>query len=96
MEHKTLIREQAGKIAASGVLGRSRSYARLLDFLVERSAEGRAPKEIEIATEVFGKGADFDPSQDSMVRVYAHNLRQKIRQFYEGEGRHEPHRITIS
>lgn len=96
MEHIGVIREQAGKIVASGVLGRSKSYTRLLEFLVERSAEGRTPKEIEIATEVFGKGADFDPSQDSMVRVYAHNLRQKIRQFYEGEGRHEPHRITIS
>lgn len=89
------IREQARKIAASGVLGRSRSYRRLLEFLVERAAEGRTPKELEIASEVFGKGADFDPAQDSMVRVYAHHLRQKIRQYYDGAGREEPWRLTI-
>lgn len=91
-----IIREQAEKISASGVLGRSRSYSRLLDYLVESSNSERAPKEIEIATEVFGKDGDFDPSQDSMVRVYAHNLRQKIRQYYEGEGRDQAHRITIA
>ena len=36
--------------------------------------------------EVFGKGADFDPSQDSMVRVYAHNLRQKLDHYYATDG----------
>lgn len=89
------IRDQAQKIAASGVLGRSRSYKRLLEFLVGCAAEDRTPKELEIATEVFGRGADFDPTQDSMVRVYAHHLRQKIRQFYEGAGRDEPWRLSI-
>ena len=73
-----LLQEEAQKIERSGALGRSRSYVRLLGFLVECSLNGRTPKELEIAMEVFGKGADFDPSQDSMVRVYAHNLRQKL------------------
>jgi len=95
MDENEIIREQAEKIDASGVLGRSRSYARLLAFLVACSADGRTPKELEIAAEVFGKGADFDPSQDSMVRVYAHNLRQKLKQFYETSGRDEAHRIAL-
>ena len=81
-----LIREQAALIVASGVLGRSRSYRSLFDYLVHNSLNGRAPKEIEIAAEVFSRDKSFDPAQDSMVRVYAHNLRQKIRQFYETEG----------
>lgn len=89
------IREQAQKIARSGVLGRSRSYAKLLEFLIERSLEGHTPKELEIAVEVFGRDADFDPSQDSMVRVYAHNLRQKIHQFYSDAGRDEAQQIAI-
>ena len=71
-EQSDLLQEEAQKIERSGALGRSRSYARLLEFLVECSLKGRTPKELEIAMEVFGKGADFDPSQDSMVRVYAH------------------------
>ena len=44
-----LIREQAAKIVQSGALGRSRSYGRLLEFLVECAANSRTPKELEIA-----------------------------------------------
>jgi hypothetical protein len=90
------LREQAQKIASSGALGRSRSYARLLDFLVGCAASGRTPKELEIAAEVFGKGPDFDPSQDSMVRVYAHNLRQKLEHYYATEGRGEAQRLALA
>ncbi len=90
------LREQAQRIASSGALGRSRSYARLLEFLVDCAAAGRAPKELEIAMEVFGKGADFDPSQDSMVRVYAHNLRQKLEHYYATDGRNEPQQIALA
>ncbi len=90
------LREQAQKIASSGALGRSRSYSRLLEFLVDCAAAGRAPKELEIAMEVFGKGADFDPSQDSMVRVYAHNLRQKLEHYYATDGRSEPQQLALA
>jgi hypothetical protein len=90
-----IIREQARRIEDSGVLGRSRSYSRLLRFLVDCSAAGRTPKELEIATEVFGKGPDFDPSQDSLVRVYAHNLRQKLEQYYAKGGAGETHGIAV-
>lgn len=91
-----LLREQLSKIAASGALGRSRSYARLLEFLVDCAAQGRTPKELEIAMEVFAKGADFDPSQDSMVRVYAYNLRQKLEHHYATAGRGEPRQLTLA
>jgi hypothetical protein len=89
------IREQVEKISRSGALGRSRSYAKLLDFLVACTLEGRMPKEHEIATEVFKRGADFDPSQDAMVRVYAHHLRQKLESYYAEQGRGEPRRIVV-
>jgi len=95
-EELDLLREQARKIEKSGALGRSRSYARLLEFLIDASQAGRVPKELEIAMGVFGKGADFDPSQDSMVRVYAHNLRQKLEHFYATEGRAEPRRLMLA
>ena len=96
MEDLNLLREHADRIVRSGALGRSRSYARLLEFLVACSSEGRTPKELEIAMEVFGKGPDFDPSQDSMVRVYAHNLRQKLDQFYAAEGRADSGRLSLA
>jgi hypothetical protein len=96
--HETLeaMQEQSRKIERSGALGRSRSYVRLLDFLIDCSASGRVPKELEIATEVFGKSSDFDPSQDSMVRVYAHNLRQKLEHYYATEGRGEPRQLSLA
>lgn len=90
-----IIRAQADKILASGVLGRSRFYSALLEYLVACHERGYAPKEIEIAAEVFNRGEEFDPSQDSMVRVYAHNLRQKLQQFYSDAGREEAEQITI-
>lgn len=77
-----VIRFQVETILASGVLGRSRFYAAMLRYLADCAERGHAPKEIEIAAEVFNRGAGFDPSQDSMVRVYAHNLRQKLQQYY--------------
>ena len=91
-----VLREQAAKIAGSGALGRSRSYGRLLEFLVDCAQNGRTPKELEIAIEVFGRGADFDPSQDSMVRVYAHNLRQKLEHYYATAGRAEPEQLVLA
>jgi hypothetical protein len=68
----------------------------LLEFLVECAHSGRTPKELEIAMEVFGRGADFDPSQDSMVRVYAHNLRQKLEHYYATAGRNEPRQLLLA
>jgi hypothetical protein len=91
-----LLREQAQKVIQSGALGRSRSYARLLEFLVDCATSGRVPKELEIAIEVFGRGADFDPSQDSMVRVYAHNLRAKLEHHYATAGRGETPQLTLA
>lgn len=94
-EQHDQIRDQAAKILASGALGRSRSYARLLEFLVDCTLEGRTPKEHEIATTVFNRGPDFDPGQDSMVRVYAHHLRQKLDNYYSTTGRGEAVRIVV-
>jgi hypothetical protein len=89
------IRKQVDRILASGVLGRSRFYAALLKYLADCADRGHTPKEIEIAAEVFSRGEDFDPSQDSMVRVYAHNLRQKLVQYYADSGSDETEQISI-
>ncbi|MGH8149964.1 MAG: hypothetical protein ACRETB_08330 [Steroidobacteraceae bacterium] len=77
------------------MLGRSRLIRHLFDFLVDCSLTDRAPKEIEVAIDVFGKDAQFDVSQDAMVRVYIHKLRRKLEEFYDGPGRGEPERLAI-
>jgi hypothetical protein len=85
----------AERIRSSGVLGRSHLTQRLFDFLVGCALSGRAPKEIEVAIDVFGKDARFDVSQDAMVRVYIHKLRRKLEEFYSGPGRSDPDRLVI-
>jgi hypothetical protein len=89
------LRAHAERIKASGVLGRSPLMQRLFDFLLECSIVGKAPKEIEVAVDAFGKGAEFDVSQDAMVRVYIHKLRRKLEEFYAGAGAGEGVRLSI-
>jgi hypothetical protein len=94
MHDQASLQEQAEKIRVSGVLGQSR-LIRLFNFLVECSATATIPKEAVIAADVFDKTTAFDVSQDSIVRVYIHNLRRKLDQFYAGPGKDEPVRLVL-
>ncbi len=83
------------RIEASGVLGRSPVYARLLKYLADATKRDKTASEVEIATDVFGKGGDFDSNQDSLVRVYVHNLRQRLDRYYEELGDSPLRRLSI-
>ncbi len=83
------------RIIDSGVLGRSRHYQALLEYLVQCSIEGKSPKEFELALEVLGKGEDFDVSSDSSVRVYVHQLRKKLDSYYQNYEPGATQRIVI-
>jgi len=67
---------------------RSPKMARLLTYLVEQKLAGRGEgcKEIVIAAEVYGRGQDYDPSVDSLVRVEISRLRGKLRAHYATAG----------
>lgn len=82
-------------IEASGVLGRSKKYAELLRYLVECAIHSKTPKELELAISVLGKPESFDVSSDSSVRVYIHQLRKKLDQYYQELGQLDSHRIII-
>jgi hypothetical protein len=75
------LRLEVERIQVSGVLGEARQR-RLFDYLAEKSLAGQSPKEIAIAMDVFGKSPNFDVSQDALVRVYIHNLRKALDDFY--------------
>ena len=76
------------KIATSSVLQNSESLCRLLRYLARYTVQhpGSHLKEYQIATEVFGRSADFDPQADSTVRVQVGRLRQKLQEYYHTEG----------
>ncbi len=86
----------ADRIRASGLLGRSGQLGRLFDYLVECSVLEKSPKEIDIAVEALGRGAEFDVTQDAVVRVYVHKLRRRLDEFYGGPGGEESQRIVIA
>ena len=87
---------RADRIRASGVLGRSGQLSRLFDYLVECSVLGKSPKEIDIAVEALGRGAEFDVTQDAVVRVYVHKLRRRLEEYYNGPGSGETQRIVMA
>ncbi|MQP68416.1 hypothetical protein GE253_24150 [Niveispirillum sp. SYP-B3756] len=79
--------EEVIKVRAELTNARSATLLQLFNFLVERSQDERAPKEIEIALAVFGRdgASDTATSLDSGVRVYVHRLRKRLGDFYAGK-----------
>lgn len=89
------LRALCRRIIQSGELGRSRTYAAILEYLAEQAIAGASPKEISIAMEVLGRSSDFDVGKDSIVRVHVYHLRNKLNTYYAKHGRDEPWRIDI-
>src|ERR1700757_2546947 len=84
--------QQIDKLVGSHVLHGSESLCKLLRYLAQHALRdpGARLKEYQIATEVFGRPADFDPQSDSMIRVQAGRLRAKLAGYYGAEGAEDP------
>src|SRR5215471_14035518 len=82
------LQSEIERLIASHTLHGSESLCKLLRYLGKQALEhpGVPVKEYQIATEVFGRQADFDPQLDSMVRVQAGRLRSKLTEYYGTEG----------
>lgn len=59
------LRALCDRIIKSGELGRSKTYAAILEYLAECAITGTNPKEVAIAMDVLGREADFDVGKDS-------------------------------
>src|SRR5713226_6592550 len=83
---------QIERLASSHSLHGSESLCKLLRYLAKHALDhpGTPLKEYQIATEVFGRQADFDPQLDSMVRVQAGRLRAKLAEYYASESADDP------
>jgi hypothetical protein len=80
-----LERQAVNRLLSAGTFGRSPNLEKIIRYLCEQYFAGRAQglKEYHVATEALGRGTDFDPKTDSIVRVEMHRLRRRLRQFYE-------------
>jgi hypothetical protein len=63
----------------------------LLSYLAERSIRGNLNEltEQRIGTTLFGKPADYSPVEDSAVRVHVRQLRLRLHEYFDSEGRIE-------
>ena len=86
-----------GRISSSGVLGSKSRIQKLLQYLVriEIQGEGERLKAFTIATEALGRGDDFDPGTDSIVRVEVNRLRQALTHYYNTHGAQDPLKIEV-
>jgi hypothetical protein len=84
--------QQVDRLINSHSLRGSESLCKLLRYLAERTLEHRGVpvKEYQIATEVLGRPAGFDPQNDSTVRVQVGRLRVKLEEYYSHEGPDDP------
>jgi adenylate cyclase len=90
------INEELEHVLASKVFLSTQRSQSFLRYIVERSMLGGAPpKEYEIAVDVFGRGADYDPAIDATVRVEAGRLRTRLREYYDIAGAADPILIEI-
>jgi TolB-like protein len=85
------------RVLAAGEFRSAGRLSRFLRFIVERALAGEADelKEYRIGTEVYDRGAEFDPRVDPIVRVDARRLRSKLLEYYSGPGAADPIRITL-
>src|SRR5579872_3535874 len=92
-----LIRQALGAIVASREFRSTKRCQDLLKYLVEaKLSDGQAKfKERTIALDVFGVNAEFEPSDSSIVRVRACELRKRLERYYENEGKQSSIRIAF-
>ncbi len=94
---KLAVLEELHRVFEGGLEGASERQRNLLSYLVTEELEGRGDrlKAYSIATTVFGRPKDFDPQQDSIVRVEVGRLRQALERHYLSEGGSAPLAISI-
>jgi hypothetical protein len=85
------------RILLTGPFQKSANLHALLSYLAEYSILGRLDvlTERQIGVAVFGKPAGYSPADDSAVRVHVRQLRLRLHEYFDQEGRHEILRVDI-
>src|SRR5262245_36275840 len=91
------INQELDRILQSAFFQRSERLQRFLRFVCayEMRGEGHLLHEYLIGSEVFGRGEEYSPHEDGIVRRQAHALRRKLQEYYEKDGADDPIRIEL-
>jgi len=97
MPHADEVRDELTRILGSVAFRNSLRLVRFLTFVVEATLAGKADtiKAYTIAIEALGRGSDFDPEADAIVRVEAGRLRVALARYYAGAGANDPLLIDL-
>ena len=84
--------DQVKRITESAEFKNSARLKDFLNYIVEEALAGRSNriKGLTIAQAVFSKGKDFDPENNSIVRVEAGRLRRRLERYYSTTGKLDP------
>lgn len=91
------IRTQLLAMEVSPVFSNAERMLRFLRYVVEEVIAGRGSRlnQMAIGIEVFDRDESFDPAVDSVVRVEARRFREKLREYYAAEGKHDAVRFEL-
>lgn len=89
--------ELVARVAGSSCFQKSPRLRQFLLYVCECALQNRAADlhEQPIGCKVFNRRADYNPSEDNIVRVEARKLRRHLEEYFTGEGRDEPVVIEI-
>jgi hypothetical protein len=89
--------ELVERILHSAPFQKSTNLHSLFLYLAENTIRGKADAltERQIGEAVFGKPAGYSPADDSAVRVHVRQLRLRLHEYFDQEGRHELQRADI-
>jgi TolB-like protein len=95
--NEKMIRAELERVLTSPEFAGSDRHRCFLSYIVEETLAGRADrlKAYNIATAAFNRGPDFDPQQDSIVRIEAGRLRRALDHFYLTDGRDHEVQIIV-
>ena len=85
------------RIADSSLFQKPSRLRDLFLYICDYSLQGRHEelREQRIGEVVFGRGHDFRPNDDTIVRVEVRKLRQRLEDYFAAEGKDEPILISI-
>jgi hypothetical protein len=89
------VMEALQRLVASPDFPASERNTRFLQRVVMNSLQGIKTPASEVATQVFGRSAPFDATEDPIVRIEASKLRRDLETYYLKSGKHDRVRISM-
>lgn len=91
------VREALDRILQSRHFINAHKKKKFLRLICDYYIEGRAQElnEHTLGYDVFGRDKSYNPSDDPIVRVFAHEIRKKLEAYYSAEGASDPVRLEI-